>query len=83
MASCWAKKPKDRPGFSELNISLAMLQMPAAAPPFEIFVKILTSKTFTLEVEPSNSIENVKAKLHEKGEAHHLQRQAARGRQRP
>ena len=29
----------------------------------QIFVKTLTGKTITLEVEPSDSIENVKAKL--------------------
>jgi ubiquitin C len=30
----------------------------------QIFVKTLTGKTITLEVEPSDSIENVKAKIH-------------------
>ena len=40
-----------------------------AAPPritersFQIFVKTLTGQTFTLKVEPSDSIENVKAKI--------------------
>ena len=29
----------------------------------QIFVKTLTGKTVTLEVEPSDSIENVKAKI--------------------
>ncbi|XP_006974039.2 uncharacterized protein LOC102912422 [Peromyscus maniculatus bairdii] len=29
----------------------------------KIFVKTLTSKTITLEVEPSDTIENVKAKI--------------------
>ncbi|KAI5089235.1 polyubiquitin-B, partial [Silurus meridionalis] len=32
----------------------------------QIFVKTLTGKTITLEVEPSDSIENVKAKIHDK-----------------
>ena len=32
----------------------------------QIFVKTLTGKTFTLEVEPSESIENVKAKIQDK-----------------
>ena len=55
VASCWAKKPKFRPGFTELGISLAVLQMPAAAaaaaaPPFEIFVKTLSGGTYTIEV---------------------------------
>ena len=30
----------------------------------QVFVKTLTGKTITLEVEPSDSIDNVKAKLH-------------------
>ena len=33
---------------------------------FQIFVKTLTGKTITLEVEPSDSMENVKAKIHDK-----------------
>ena len=32
----------------------------------KIFVKTLTGKTSTLEVEPSNTIENVKAKIQDK-----------------
>ena len=32
----------------------------------QIFVKTLTGKTITLEVEPSDSIENVKAKIEDK-----------------
>ena len=32
----------------------------------QIFVKTLTGKTITLEVEPSHSIENVKAQIQEK-----------------
>ena len=32
----------------------------------QIFVKTLTDKTITLEVEPSDSIENVKAKIQDK-----------------
>jgi len=33
----------------------------------QIFVKTLTGKTITLEVEPSDSIENVRAKIQDKG----------------
>ena len=32
----------------------------------QVFVKTLTNKTITLEVEPSDSIENVKAKIQDK-----------------
>ena len=32
----------------------------------QIFVKTLTGKTITLDVEPSHMIENVKAKIHDK-----------------
>ena len=38
----------------------------ASQPPPQIFVKTLTGKTVTLEVEPSDSIENVKAKIQDK-----------------
>merc|ERR1712054_318955 len=44
-------------------------QIPPSAEPstkMQIFVKTLTGKTITLEVEPSDSIENVKAKIQDK-----------------
>ncbi|KAL7851166.1 hypothetical protein AOLI_G00215220 [Acnodon oligacanthus] len=39
---------------------------PAATGKMQIFVKTLTGKTITLEVEPSDTIENVKAKIQDK-----------------
>ncbi|KAH1173684.1 hypothetical protein KIL84_017523 [Mauremys mutica] len=46
---------------------LTALPLPAAASrAMQIFVKTLTGKTITLEVEPSDTIENVKAKIQDK-----------------
>ena len=42
------------------------LLMPLDAMAMQIFIKTLTGKTITLEVEPSDSIENVKAKIQDK-----------------
>ena len=46
-------------------VCLALL-MPIDAMAMQIFVKTLTGKTITLEVESSDSIENVKAKIQDK-----------------
>ena len=43
---------------------LVLFAVPASA--MQIFVKTLTGKTITLDVEPSDSIENVKAKIQDK-----------------
>jgi len=48
-----------------LMLSVLLLD-PLDALAMQIFVKTLTGKTITLDVEPSDSIENVKAKLHDK-----------------
>ena len=40
--------------------------VPLDAIAMQIFIKTLTGKTITLEVEPSESIENVKAKIQDK-----------------
>jgi len=46
-------------------ISLPLL-LAQEASAMQIFVKTLTGKTITLEVEPTDSIENVKAKIQDK-----------------
>ncbi|WP_201211583.1 ubiquitin-like protein [Rhodocyclus purpureus] len=45
---------------------LLCLFLPAEAMAMQIFVKTLTGKTITLEVEPSDMIEDVKAKIQDK-----------------
>ena len=45
---------------------LAILAAPASAMAMQIFVKTLTGKTITLEVESSDTIENVKQKIQDK-----------------
>lgn len=46
-------------------LSLAVcLAVPANA--MQVFVKTLTGKTITLDVEPSDTVENVKAKIQDK-----------------
>jgi ubiquitin len=49
-----------------LLIGLFTLGLAASASAMQIFVKTLTGKTIALEVEPSDSIENVKAKIQDK-----------------
>lgn len=44
----------------------AFLLMPLDAAAMQIFVKTLTGKTITLDVEPSDTIENVKTKIQDK-----------------
>ena len=49
-----------------VTILSLLLMAPLDAIAMQIFVKTLTGKTITLEVEPSDSIENVKAKIQDK-----------------
>ena len=54
---------------SQITLAALMclaLLMPIDAMAMQIFVKTLTGKTITLEVEPSDSIEIVKAKIQDK-----------------
>lgn len=56
----WAKK------LGQLILVLALTMMSTASQAMQIFVKTLTGKTITLEVEPSDTIENVKQKIQDK-----------------
>ena len=51
---------------SSVTLLGLLLLVPLDALAMQIFVKTLTGKTITLEVEPSDSIENVKAKIQDK-----------------
>ncbi|XP_065575501.1 uncharacterized protein LOC136037013 [Artemia franciscana] len=48
------------------KLSALLRDKDAILPKMQIFVKTLTGKTITLEVEPSDTIENVKAKIQDK-----------------
>ena len=60
-----AKRQLRRLGRAVASCLRSVLTRPPPTPP-QIFVKTLTGKTVTLEVEPSDSIENVKAKIQDK-----------------
>ena len=47
-------------------LMLALAMLPKQAFAMQIFVKTLTGKTITLEVEPSDSIDDIKAKIRDK-----------------
>lgn len=47
-------------------LSALMLMGPETANAMQIFVKMMSGKTITLEVEPSDTMENVKAKVQDK-----------------
>lgn len=49
-----------------LAFCLVFLMLPAQIFGMQIFVKTLTGKTITLEVEPGDSVDNVKAKIQDK-----------------
>ena len=56
----WAKK------LGQLMLVLSVALMSTAALAMQIFVRTLTGRTITLEVEPSDSIDNVKQKIQDK-----------------
>jgi outer membrane autotransporter protein len=56
----WAKK------LGQLILVLAFAMMSSATQAMQIFVKTLTGKTITLDVEPSDSIDTVKQKIQDK-----------------
>jgi ubiquitin len=49
-----------------LTLTFLLFTLPIPAQAMQIFVKTLGGKTITLEVEPTDSIENVKAKIQDK-----------------
>ena len=51
---------------ASLLLSAVLLVFPLDALAMQIFVKTLTGKTITLDVEPSDTIENVKQKIQDK-----------------
>jgi len=57
---------RGRPGALVAVAVVLLLALPASAFAMQIFVKTLTGKTITLEVESSDTIENVKQKIQDK-----------------
>ncbi len=49
-----------------LLLTTLLMVWSAPAPAMQIFVKILNSRTITLEVEPNDTIDQVKAKIQDK-----------------
>ena len=63
----WAERPADRPTFVEVADALVVLRTNLVRHRrMTIFVKHLAGKVTTLEVKPSDSIDNVKAKIQDK-----------------
>ncbi|KAG8450410.1 hypothetical protein GDO86_002898 [Hymenochirus boettgeri] len=59
-------KIQDKEGIPQISRKESTLHLVLRSEEMQIFVKTLTGKTITLEVEPSDTIENVKAKIQDK-----------------
>jgi ubiquitin-large subunit ribosomal protein L40e len=68
VGSSWAGIPRVNPWATTLGLQVrgGDAAAPPAAPPMQLFVKTLTGKTVSIEVEAGESIEDVKAKIAEK-----------------
>ena len=49
-----------------LFVTILLIAFQVSSTAMQIFIKTLTDKTITLDVEPSDSVENVKAKIQDK-----------------